>query len=78
MKKKEYWYLIQDLIYPGGADLTTTEMVNYAKKQLKINKSVHGLDKEITLKDLSLPINAWVYLENIGIGLETNRKSWEG
>jgi len=35
-------------------------------------KKIHGLDKEVKSKDLSDETNAWVYLRNIGLGMEKN------
>ena len=72
--EKQYWYEVSDLVYPSGKRLNQKQMIQYAKKNLSINKRVHGLDKEVMAKDLDKPINAWVYLKNIGIGRKTNRK----
>lgn len=76
-----YWYEVFDMDEADNAKLNAmvrvneTRMIKYAKKHLKDNKSL-GYDKNITQKDLSRPINAWVYLKNIGIGGKTNRKVW--
>jgi len=75
-KKRGHWYEVVDFENPRGKYLNTTEMVKYSKKQLSINKRVHGLDKEVLSKDLSRPINAWLYLKNVGIGQKTNRNEW--
>ncbi len=73
MVKKEYWYKIWDFNSPSGKKLTENQMIKYAKKSLSVNKK-HHLDRELKSKDLNRPINAWVYLKNIGVGVKTNRK----
>jgi len=74
--KGKQWYKICDMNYPCCTKMGTAEMIKYAKKQLFFNKRVHKLDKDVMSKDLDEPINAWVYLKNIGIGTKTNRKTW--
>lgn len=69
--KKTCYYHIQSVEHPLGKTLKKDEMIKYAKEQLKINKKVHGIDKEIETKDLDDEINAWVYLRNIGLGVKT-------
>jgi hypothetical protein len=83
-ESKKCYYIVQgfDLEYYKGKEIDNTkkkmtrgQMMIFAKKQLKFNKE-QGIDKELTQKDLSQPINAWVYLKNIGLGVKTNCKRW--
>jgi len=71
MKDKEY--LICSVEHPKCKKMKKKEMIVYAKKQLSWNKKIHGLDKEVKSKDLSDETNAWVYLRNIGLGMEKTR-----
>lgn len=81
---KKCYYVVQgfDLEYYKGKDIgnskkkmTEPEMVKYAKGTLK---NVHNLgdDEEMKVNDLSRPINAWVYLKDLGLGVKTNCKRW--
>lgn len=81
---KKCYYIVQgfDLEYYKGEEISITkkkmdqsQMMIFAKKQLKFNKE-QGIDKELTQKDISQPIHAWVYLKNIGLGVKTNCKQW--
>ena len=79
MKKNVYWYEVIgiDVDTPTlKKKITTGEMIKRAKKLLQVNKKVHKLDMIINSKDLNNPMNAWVYLKNVGQGLRTNRKEW--
>ena len=69
----KFWYKIFDVKNSVLKRLNEDQMVRYAKNSLLLNKKM-GLDKELKYKDLNTKINAWVYLKNIGIGIETNRK----
>ena len=65
-------YRIRDMLYPHGKDMDEKHMMQHAKSQLKHNHRI-GLDKEVKLSDLNDPVNAWVFLRNIGIG---EKKLW--
>jgi len=72
-----YKYLIRSFEFPTGTkEMNTTEMIKFAKHTLRHNKRM-GYDKGVTQKDLDMPINAWVYLRNVGLGIKTDRTKWE-
>ena len=77
IKKCKEYYMVQGFQFEGNKKTIcgTSAMKKLAKTQLKVNKQ-QGYDKEIYSGDLNEPINAWVYLKNIGMGIKTNRKKW--
>jgi len=75
-KKEKHYFIVRGLQFEDfEKTMNQQQMIKYAKKMLAMNK-LQGLDREITSKDLSVPINAWVYLRNIGLGLRTNKTKW--
>lgn len=60
---------VTDVNYPQGKIMTGSEMVEYAKRVLSINKR-NGYDKGLRQIDLNRQIIAQKYLKSIGIKLE--------
>jgi hypothetical protein len=74
-KKKKYYYKVCAVDHPCKK-MNQSQMIKYAKKQLSFNKKNFGMDKEIKSSDLNKAVNAWIYLNNIGLARGTNRKLW--
>lgn len=60
-------FIIHNIEYPQGLEVSKTEMIEHAKEQLRHAKR-NGFDKSLTLVSLEDPTKAWVYLLNIGQG----------
>ena len=81
---KKCYYIVQgfDLEYYKGKDIgnlkkkmTEPEMVKYAKSTLKFEHE-RGQEKETKINNLTQPINAWIFLKDLGLGVKTNCKQW--
>ena len=56
---------VHNVLHPFGKKMNTNELIKLSKMQLRVNKA-NGLDRSVTAKDLTNPLNARVYLMNTG------------